>query len=675
MTHRRDELPQEWPDHLDPNAATSPVKSVSPVGTHILDFAKMDSVTFEQFCWWLLKKDRALSGCKRLGQSGARQGGVDLIAFDEHQSDKLHVFECKAWTDFPPRRLREAIDVFLKNDWSGATKTFTIILAQKEAGPALMQEWYEQKQRLKAVGVEGDLWAADTLTLKVQDYPDILSKFFSWPGVEHFANLWMQRVGFYELASRAIFDPRPAVAQRALELVGPSDDERAKGPSSLRDTPSRQFHQSANNWQFNGPWFSLSAILPDRRFTHASAAITFNRPDLQGITLTVDHGWLMKHFLFRQGAPLTSRHRGFVFSKMPHDDNRHIVDFPNCRLCLDEKGVREIADIADLLTDAMRTALRTLDADWSAEHFPFILQASRKVALATMRADAWQEIGRFAVEHDVSRGFTPWHMFDGNPHMLKPFHETANTNFDAGYHAIIQANPVEGLSGRNELVLSWQPDGLSPTRPFSPRGWWPCDYAFQWLNDSLIPEVKRHVLERDFGRTRKLSFRSRANDAAVAWVDELFAVRDLRQRPLIRNGTLSADVPGSVQALQQFFENAETPEPYIRQRDMENLYRACAFLARHRRGHARYIGSKLNLPRAPVDHDDLVRMIHNHIDGKCVAISRRAASNVFKAMLDLIGVTDNRLSNADRAAIRDYLAPFATLSDDAALVHRHTHWA
>lgn len=130
-------LPQEWPEHLATEATVSTVKTAPPIGEPLLDFTAMHATTFEQFCWWLLKKDQALVGCKRLGGNGTAQGGIDLFAFDEQQPDKLNVFECKAWKDFNPTSLTNAVEAFLNSDWASSTNKFTLILAQREVGATL----------------------------------------------------------------------------------------------------------------------------------------------------------------------------------------------------------------------------------------------------------------------------------------------------------------------------------------------------------------------------------------------------------------------------------------------------------------------------------------------------------------------------------------------------------
>lgn len=696
--------PQEWPEHLNTAAPVSPIDVVPPVGEHQLNFPAMNSVAFEQFCWWLLRKDHTLVGCKRLGGTGTGQAGIDLFAFDSLQPDKLVVFECKCWKEFAPTNLGEAIDKFLHGSWLKSTRKFVLILAQHDIGGALAHRWEVEYKRLRQVGIDAELWTGHTLTLKVQAYPDILSKFFPWNSVQSFANVWMQRVAFYEVASKAFFDPREHVARWARKMVSNGQDESPNrqafvidetppkvgatrreretvSSSDHEDSDQREFvidgtyrtiNQFGESWHFKGPWFSLSAILPSPRFTHASAAITFNRPDMSGMTVTFSHRWMLERLLFAEGAPLMNQYRGFIVDRMMDSRDEYIVDLPHCRLTLQEEGVRDLAGAADALTGAMRSSLKALETAWSATNFPFIMRGNMKVALAAIRVDVWREIGRFVEEHDVGRGEGPWHMFDANPNVLKPFTEHPNERFNAGYHGVFYvANDIDDLSRHGELLLLWQPNELLPNRGVSSRDWWPCDFAFEWLRDELLPEVKRRLYERHFGsRWRKiLNYKQAARFAQD--LDEAFVVRDLRQRPLLLDGTWSESIVDTAAALQRFFHLSRTPEPYLRQHDVENLYRATAVLARGNRGYVGYAGSKLCMDRSPEDHADLICLIDEHIRSGRVVANAAVIDGVFRAMLELLDDSDTWVSDADAKTVRDALAPFARVYDDANLILRH----
>ncbi|UDM52042.1 hypothetical protein [Cupriavidus sp. MP-37] len=696
MTDTLPDLPQEWPDSVAPDATVLTSKTASPLGEPLLDFSAMSGTTFEQFCWWLLKKDHTLAGCKRLGGEGKAQGGIDLFAFDAQETGKLSVFECKAWRTFDPTRLTKAVDAFLEGPWAASTRTFTMIVAQQDMGGGqLALRWATEKERLKQAGIEGDLWTAHTLTQRVQTYPDILSKFFPWHSIDLFANRWMERVAFYELVSKAFFDPRERVARWARDLVAQSASSSPQNRDALPSAQSgsvelgddgyrassleidgihRQVSRNGNSWHFKGPWFSLSAVVPDRQFARASAAISFARPDVAGITLTVGHTWLLKKFLFGTDAPLTPTYRGFVAGALHQNPDQYLVDLPNCRIFFQKDGAREIAGVADLLTDVMRDALVELETAWCAVDFPFVTWAGNKVALAAVDESVWQEIGRFVEAHDVDNGTTPWHMFDANRNVLKPYHKRSTEQYDAGYHAIVYATKINQLSIGREVVLLWQPNDLDPNQTFSQRGDWSCEYVLEWLTVSLLPAVKQWVYEREFGKWWKLPWRAKQARAFADHLDRIFVVRDLREPPLMRHNMWCASIVKSAEALQIFFHARAEPAPFIRRREMEALYRAIAIVAQGKRGYVGYVSSKLGLRREIADHTDLIDAIHEHIREGRVGLNSFVADCAFRAMLELLGDCDVWLAESDQGAIRASMVPFARLRDDAILVDRHTKW-
>lgn len=618
-----DRLPQDWPRHLAQDAKVSPVDTAPPLGQVLLDFTRMDDTTFEQFCWWLLKTEHTLVGCKRLGGPGAKQGGIDLLAFDAAATGRLQVFECKAWKEFNSTAMTEAVDAFLEGEWAASADSFTLILSQRDAGKSLMKRWEKEKQRLKRAGIEGDLWTAHHLTLKVQLYPDILTKFFPFYSVETFANVWMDRVAFYELVTKSFFYPREKVAQWARRLMGDkhsrgetestedglepltgklnraaaADDEvgESPGPSLFIDGIYRNITLFGHSWHFKGPWFEFSAILPDEHFTHASAAITFNRPDVQGVVLTVDHTWLLTRFLFKVGTPLRSPCREIIVGGAHDAQGLFLLDLPHCRLSLQEAGVRDLFEVADRLTVAMSDALQRLELGWSAQHFPFVMRGGKKVAVAAIPKMLWRAIGQFAFEHDVSKGDTPWHMFDGNTQVLKPFHRIATAQFDTGYHGIFYAYEIDGLSYSDEVVLLWQPDGPHPERGCSQREWWSCEFTVAWLNDVLLPEVKRWAYRRSFGTIWARLFKSRQAHVYSQRLEETFVVRDLRERPLLVKGRLTRSIVESTQELQSFFYGASAERCFIRPGEVDALYEAVALAAKARRGYVGYAQSKLEI--------------------------------------------------------------------------------
>ena len=502
-------LPQEWEEHLNANAQIWPVEKIPAKDAHLLDFSAMHADTFEQFIWWLLQKRHTLAGCKRLGISGSPQWGIDLFAHDLLLPDKLIVFECKRYAKFEPTDLSDAVSMFLEGDWSKQVRVFILILSQKEIGGALGKRWAKEQARLKSHGIESELWDGHELTLKVQAYPDVLSKFFSMSCIQSFANEWMEKVAFHEELSRALQDPRPHISEMAKSIATRASGRIIAQRQFVIDGTLRSATRLGASWQFKGPWFSLSAILPDQRSFYASAALSMTRPDISGVIIVLNHQWLMQNMLFASAsAPLINRYRGFIVNATkPESDENYVIDLPSCRLSMDEDGVRELIGVADVLTKEVEDALLKLEESWGARYFPFVKYAGTKVALAAIDRRVWDEILRFTNEHDVSRGNGAWFMFDAAANVLKPYTERNSDEFAAGYHGIFYAHEeIEGLSYSREVIILWQPNDLRPSEQLSPRTWWSCETALQWLRDKLLPEVKRWIYEREFGSLPKRIF-------------------------------------------------------------------------------------------------------------------------------------------------------------------------
>lgn len=359
----------------------------------------------------------------------------------------------------------------------------------------------------------------------------------------------------------------------------------------------------------------------------------------------------------------------------PADDSDYVVDLANCRLMLPEEGVRELAGAADALTVVVKEALIALEADWGASDFPFVQRGGMKVALAAIRTDVWREMMRFAHEHDVAAGKGPWHMFDAAPNVLKPFTEREDERFNCGYHGVFHVTEeIDGLSREGEVVLLWQPNETGPNKQISSSDWWSCEFAFKWLSEELLPEINRWVFNRHFSSSLKRTLRRNLATQFAGALNEAFVARDLRQRPLFRNGLWCRNVVGTIQELQHFFSVQRTPEPYVQQKDAELLYRAAAMLARGERGYAGYVSSKLSLDDGAANHAQLVAAIERKIESGRVVASAGNVDFVLRAILELLNDSDEWVTPSDREIVLQALTPFTQIFDEANFIKRHREW-
>ncbi|NVZ66044.1 hypothetical protein HX867_28460, partial [Pseudomonas gingeri] len=171
-------FPQQWCAHLHDLASTTVHSQHTPLGASPFSFSDMSGEQFEQFCWWLLRKDHDLVGCQVLGKQGAKpQGGIDLFAFHRSQPDVLRVYECKCWKRFTPGALRHTVDRFLSGRWADTARVFTLVLSSSGV-QGFGGEWIEARRKLADRGIEGVIWTAEHLSEKLQAAPDVISRFF-----------------------------------------------------------------------------------------------------------------------------------------------------------------------------------------------------------------------------------------------------------------------------------------------------------------------------------------------------------------------------------------------------------------------------------------------------------------------------------------------------------------
>ncbi len=681
-------LPQDWPDYLHDDAEIQPALTVPPPGTLVLNFTALQPVGFEQFCWWLLRKNYRLSGCKRLGGSGHDQGGVDLLAFDHVEPEKLIVFECKSGQGFSPTELTEAIKKFNEGAWKSSTREFYLIIAKYEIEPLLAKRWKQVKEDLRKDGINAALWTAHTLTAMVQRHPDVLSKFFPKYELEHFGNKWMQRVAFHEELSKAFFDPRERVQAWAKELAQqgelgasapvetrPIEPSPYELPPLLGNGAIRKFDRYGNNWSYTGPWFSVNAILPGPQFSHPSAAINFNIDNLAGLTLALSGRWLHDKMLFATGAPVTYQHRGFIIGPAVGLPGQ-VIDLSSARLRLPDEVVDELARVADALTVDVQAAYSTLESRWGARGFPFVTWAGNRVALGAIGGLAWRQIMAFVQERDVNAGEGPWYMFDRAPNVLKPYvtnPERHGGRFGAGYHGIFYASAdVDVGQSKDQLAILWEPHDLNPNEDLSERSWWTCDFAQRWLIEELLPEVRRWALQRRYSSWIDRLARRKAISRFESELEWHIALRDLRQLPLLDEGHLAAPTLDAVERLQLFFHGAHSrPHTFVDKPSVEALYAALAVLARQGHGHVEYVASNLSLRESPGTHAQLEAAILSHVREQRVVANSFVVDCALRAALELTRDDGAPIAPPVDDALRSALVPLARVHDAAQLASRH----
>lgn len=663
-THSK--YPQDYPAHLSKDFDVGYCNDSPPAGRPQLSFEDLNAEQFEQLCWWLIGKDHQIVGCQRLGGPGKKQNGIDLFAFDHLEPSKLLVYECKCWEEFPTDELRSAITKFLNGHWVNCASSFTLIVAQKSIDN-LSKEWPIQRDRLHKAGINAELLTGIHLTERIQQFPDVLSKFF--PGADHtaFGNEWMRRVGFIERLNKALVDPRPGVVKTAKDYLETSDEE-----TSL--TVERQ---SENEWSLRTPWIHLSCILPHGHFYPGSALVILKREDLVGASITFDQKWVLENLIGTPGAPLKHEFRPFINGVLPDsskEKERYIIDLKNCRCTLSTEGAEDLAYAADRLTTIFLDSLIQREKAWGASGFPFIRTGDIRIAICTMPKWLWRDILEFSRQHDYANGDTEWYFFDAAPRCLKPYTKESNTKYQRGYHGIFHASDdLDGLTSGDDIALLWSPPDLIHDRAVSHQHWWSCEYAFSWLKNQLIPEIGNWIARESFNEAKFLLSRQKRKYELLSRWKEHALIKDVRIRPLLENQQFkSIGLRKTVEILQSYF--GQINKDFISTDEMTALYRALSALLKSSRGYVNYIAGSLSIQHGVESHSEIATILEQRISSDYLKQNSFSVDYTLRAMMEIIGNEDGWMSEDDKNIIFEALKSFMKHYDQGMLIKRHSKW-
>ncbi len=654
--------PNDRPQHLQDDAAVNPIFVETPVGCHTLDFTRMDSVQFEQFCWWLLRKDFNLMGCQLIGASGHSQGGIDLFAHDKLRPEQLVVFECKCWRKLTATELKATIARFMNGAWCEPGTRYVLIVAQENLGTCALT-WKKESAKLREKGIECEFWTAVHLTKEVQRFPDIIAKFFTPAAAQTFGNEWMQKVGFIERLHKAMTDERAEVREVAYQYL--------KQTATTREN-IEEIRHVGNSWQIDLPWVHLHALLPDKHTYPGSASIEIKKADTAGLLVVLSQRWFLNKLAGGQAAPLASPYRPFLVGKSNANksDDAFVIDLENCRLSLPAEGLEELAYVADKFSAMFIAALEHKEKSWGAEDFPFIGKDGPYVAICTVPAWLWQKIMDFAWAHDADAGDSEWHIFDKNRHHLKVLTTKPHVAFDLGYHGIFYPRKnLEEISFKEDIVLVWQPPMAEDD--CEARKWMFCGQALQWLTGKLLPAVGNWLEERG-ARQKGLFGRQKYRQEFAIWWRDNAEIRDLRTPPLLKNQRYRhLGLMVTLGELQSEL-HVESRRIYLTTAQIKALYQALLVILQGGFGYAGYIASNLGIKAS--SHQEIIVALHGRIEQEELTINNFSLDCVLRAFREALKDDDTWLDATSKQAIFTALTPIMEFVDMCNLFKRHTKW-
>jgi energy-coupling factor transporter ATP-binding protein EcfA2 len=152
----------------------------SPVQSRIQDlpFEKLTWEHFELLCLRLIREEADVENCRRYGERGDKQEGIDIYATLKN-SEKYNVYQCKREKTFSPTKIKNAVAKFLAGTWVEKTSTFILCTQESLCSKKRSDEIETQREELRKKGISFILWDSQELSIKLKDHPNIVTDFFN----------------------------------------------------------------------------------------------------------------------------------------------------------------------------------------------------------------------------------------------------------------------------------------------------------------------------------------------------------------------------------------------------------------------------------------------------------------------------------------------------------------
>ncbi|MBE9119516.1 hypothetical protein IQ269_01545 [Tychonema sp. LEGE 07199] len=142
-------------------------------------FYELGEYDFQDMCCDVFDVEPGIATCNVYGTRGQEQHGIDLLA---HCDDGIHieVVQCKCYKKFPPPKIKEASDDFLKHIdyWrSHKVKRFILLVGCELTETKQQQEILAQKQRFVTSGIQYEVWSASILRNKLSPHRAIVYRY------------------------------------------------------------------------------------------------------------------------------------------------------------------------------------------------------------------------------------------------------------------------------------------------------------------------------------------------------------------------------------------------------------------------------------------------------------------------------------------------------------------
>jgi hypothetical protein len=432
---------------------------------------------------------------------------------------------------------------------------------------------------------------------KLKPYPEIVEAFYRQDVVHALCQPWGLRQRLLEGLQRLHQDGNRIPVPPAV--LPPDDKNEMADFLDHKEISLGGYGSFIKTFRYADAFVDIDGLLPTQQDYFGSCLIKVKQSNLDGCSFNLGHRDIVNLFVRGAGTLPTSDYRVFFVHSF-EIANQHIwsVQLRAVRLYFHEKSFVAFCEAVDALAEAYTDALKSLESIWGAERFPFAYRDAVTVFVGHIPVWVWRALLDFAEGHDAETGDSEWHIFDAPRGGLKVYTRSSNKLLNRGYHALITASePANSARLNDRIRLYWRPPNLGYDK-LSERDYWPCEFAFVWLRDKLIPHVLHEIWRKERG-VRWMRRRRECDETAPEFRAWQLQNQIVDPRSPLHSATYAVqDMAGlwyAVSELQRRYTTLKADQP-ISGEVISGIYEMLVFLAsRAEMSYWGYVSSKLNI--------------------------------------------------------------------------------
>jgi hypothetical protein len=320
----------------------------------------------------------------------------------------------------------------------------------------------------------------------------------------------------------------------------------------------------------------LEAIMPKYNNTETRCIIYFRTIKVRGCMLLLDNKIILTELF--SGLYTDPKHgiRGFIEFEKDYKKNEDtksldnaVIHIGNNKFKLSSEDIYTFCQVIDSYAEKYIEFISNIEDILMTHRFP-ISKRQNNYKLITLTNVQWRQLVNFAFKHDVDRGNSQWHIFDGNGFYIKVYTNKKHDKYNVGYHAFFNSEFDEDIVLYSELaakdkIITWEFVEDLNNRGVDcicERENWNAEIAYRWLTEKLMPKV--------LAKKNRLSFlKKKSNDIDGVFRNSKFEFIKYLKEKKVKS---IEDLRDIVNELQSYYYSHPNNRHRVSKNDLEKIF-------------------------------------------------------------------------------------------------------